>query len=132
MSVQNDIFLKVIELAQSITPAPYASIVIGGMPASNGLAAQVLPSSSPQTTFMTKGMVYTFYVELLGKHQKAQVVSDTLNNIHLALTQTKDYPKTDNYQITNIATGSSPFYLNREESQWLYGSTLLVEAFIFN
>lgn len=128
MSVQNDILLAVIGMAEQTEP--YTDIIIGALPVSDGLCMQI-SSGAPATTFLNKGMPYEFNVVFNGKHSNQQTVSDTMNNIHLALTQTKNYPQTDEYQITDIETITTPFYLDREDQQWLYGSSLRIKAYIY-
>ena len=130
MSVLNDILLAVIGLAQATDP--YATIVVGALPADNGIT-MTYGAGGVDTTFITKGICYDLDIALNGKHSNAQTVSDALNNIHQALTQATSYPRTENYQITDISTISTPSYLDREQnSQILYGSSLRVKAFIFN
>lgn len=125
MSVINDVLIAVI----GMMPRKYSPVTIGAMPADNGIACAIA-NGAPEGTFMTKGMAYQFNLVLNGKHASQQTVSDALNDIHQALTQTKEYPYTDTYQITDIDTISSPSYLGREENkQYLYGSSLRVRFF---
>lgn len=127
MSVINDVLLAVIGLAQATNP--YATITIGAMPADNGIACQIA-TGAPESTFMTKGFPYQFTMVLNGKHSNQQTVSDALNDIHQSLTQRKEYPATNTYQITDISTISTPSYIGREENkQYLYGSSLSVKFF---
>ena len=127
MSVINSVLLAVIDLVN--LEKPYASIVIGALPADNGLS-MTIGAGAPATTFMTKGMAYEIDLVFNGKHSNAQTVSDTLNDLHQVLTQAKSYPSTDEYQITNIETSATPSYLSREENnQILYGSALRVKFF---
>lgn len=107
----------------------YAPILIGALPADNGICCTIA-GGWPEATFIDKGMSYELSLVLNGKHESQQVVSDTLNDIHQALTQTKTYPQTDAYQITNIETTASPSYIEREENkQYLYGSSLKVRFY---
>lgn len=160
MSVINDVLLAVIDMAESIYDEPEqtgeatqestegeddtepsesdtepegsglcAPILIGALPADNGICCTIA-GGWPEATFIDKGMSYELSLVLNGKHQSQQVVSDTLNDIHQALTQTKTYPQTDAYQITNIETTASPSYIEREENkQYLYGSSLKVRFY---
>ena len=129
MSVINDVLIAVIGMA--LDTNPYAAITIGALPADNGISAAIAVGA-PDSTFLTKGMAYQFTMVLNGKHTSQQVVSDTLNDIHQALTQTMTYPRGDTFQITNIDTITTPEYLNREENkQYLYGSSLRVKFFYF-
>ena len=127
MSVVNDVLLQVVNLMQQTNP--YSAIVIGAMPAENGIACQI-STGAPVSTFLDKGMAYQFNLVLNGKHSEQQTVSETLNNIHHALVKARSYPSTEEYQITNIETISAPAYISREENkQYLYGSSLRVSFY---
>lgn len=111
---------------------PYATIGIGALPPDDGISMAFGPGG-PDATFLNKGICYSVPIVLNGKHTDQQVVADALNAIHAALTMTKTYPSTSEYQITNISTISAPSYLDREQnSQWLYGSSLMVRFYYFN
>lgn len=130
MSVINSVLLAVIALAQEAQP--YANIVIGALPAANGICCQVA-SGAPESTFLTKGMAFQISLVLNGKHSSQQVVSDALGDIHQALTQALEYPENEMFQITNIETIAAPSYIGREEDkQYLYGSSLRVRFFYKN
>lgn len=127
-STINDILLAVIGMAQATQP--YAAITIGALPAGEGITMTYGPGG-PDTTFWNKGVKYSLPVVLNAKSANQQTVADALNNIHLALAQTRSYPRTGAYQITNISTIAAPAYLDREENgQWLYGSSLRVDVYI--
>ena len=128
MSIQNDILEAIIEQAEQ--NGKY-NIIVGALPAENGLAMQVSTGASAHT-FLDKGMAYEFTCVLNGKNASQKAVSDALNDIHLALTKALSYPVTDAYQITDVETISTPSYIGREEDrQFLYGSSLRIKAFIF-
>ena len=127
MSVINDVLNSVINMAETVEL--YAPIVIGSLPADNGISIAV-GSGTAAATFLTKGMAYELTCALNGKHENQQTASDALNDIHQALTQTKTYPSTNTYQITNIETVATPSYIGREAgSQWLYGSSIRIKFF---
>lgn len=130
MSILNDILTETVALAQETSP--YATIMIGSLPADNGIT-MTYGASGVNTTFQTKTICYDLDVVLNGKHSNQQTVSDTLNEIHKALTQRKTYPETEDFKIADISTTSAPSYLDREENnQWLYGSSLRVRAYVIN
>lgn len=130
MSVINSVLLDVISLAQ--INGLYCDIVIGAMPPDNGISIAI-GAGGPATTFLTKGMAYEIYCVLNGKHSNAQTVSDALNNIHQALTQRTEYPRSTTYQITDIETVSTPAYSGREQNnQELYSSSIRVKFFYFD
>ena len=127
MSVINDVLLAVMDMATET--APYANLVIGAMPADNTISFYIT-SGYPEATFLTKGFSYDLNLVINGKNANQQLVSDTLNDINQALTQTKNYPETETYQINNIDTTASPSYIGREENkQYLYGSSVKVRFF---
>ena len=129
MSVIDDVLNAVINQAEAAVPELYAKINIGAMPPDNGISVAI-STGSPEATFQTKAMVYSFDMVLNGKHTNAETVFNALNDIHQALTLTKTYPKTDKYQVLNIITTSTPSYIGREEnSQILYGSSLEVRFY---
>lgn len=131
MSVINDVLLAVISMAQDAIAGadPFSVITIGALPADDKICCTI-SGGWPAHTFNDKGSEYELNLVLNGKHHKQQVVSDALNDIHQALTQTKYYPETAAYQITNIETTASPNYIGREENkQYLYGSSLRVRFY---
>ncbi len=127
MSVINDVLRAVIEYAQAENP--YADIVIGSMPADNGLSIAI-GAGGANYTALDKGMSYELNLVLNGKHHNQQTVADTLNDIHQALSQRKEYLNTDEFQITDISTITAPNYIGREpNNQWLYGSSIKVKFY---
>lgn len=127
MSVINDVLLSVIDMALEVKP--YATITVGALPADDSLC-MAISSGAADAPFLTRGMSYELNVVFNGKNAKQQDVLDALNDIHQYLTQTKIYPRTDTFQITNIDTTNSPSYIGREENkQYLYGSSLRIRFF---
>ena len=128
MSVYSDVLAAVIGKVNTMSPAPYANIVVGSLPPDNGISMTWAAGSL--NTFMDKNAAVEMSAVLNGKNTNQQTVSDTLGQIHTFLNMRKDYPAADNFQITNIETISPPSYLGREENnQWLYGSSLAVKFF---
>ena len=127
MSVVNDVLLAVIGMAQ--IEDLYAPIRIGSLPADNGIAMHIV-IGSPDTTFQSKSSVQEIQCAIYAKNFDAEKASNALNDIHQALTQTKTYPQTNDYQIVNIITTESPNYLDREDNgQWLYSSAVSIRFF---
>ena len=127
MSVINEVLLSVVDMAQEADV--FSPITVGPMPADNSISIAIA-SGGPDATFIDKGMAYTLDLVMNGKHQSQQIVSDALHDIHQMLTQTKTYPETTTWQITNIETLTTPTYIGREENkQYLYGSSLLVRFY---
>lgn len=130
-SVFDRVLNGVIDMAQAT--GPYANIVVGSLPANNGLS-MTYTSGGVMSTDLKKGMSYELSVTLNGKHSSQSVVLEALAAIHRALTRTKTYPRGTDYQINDIATISAPVYLEREQNtnaQWLYGSSLRVRFYYF-
>lgn len=128
MSVFDDVLLAVIDMAAETEP--YSNIVIGALPPDNGISL-TWATGGVSETYWDKNMVYEKAAVLNGKHLNAQTVADALGKIHLALTRTKSYPATAQYQILDIASVATPAYLDREENgQVLWGSSLQVRFFV--
>lgn len=122
-SIINDVIKEVIDMASDY------SIRIGDLPADGGISIYY-GAGFPFTTFQTKGMSYELDLTLNAKGIDQEAVSDALNNIHQLLTQTKEYPDSDEFQINDIITTDTPHYADLEENgQWLYGSSLRVRFF---
>ena len=125
MSVINDVLLAVLGLVNTKT----RTVLIGSLPPDNSVAAYI-SGGSPDTTFQDKEMAYSLLISLECKNASQKTASDELNDIHKLLTMATSYPETTAYQITNIETVTSPYYVGREQnSQHIYGSTLRVKFY---
>lgn len=119
----NEVLQAVIDMAQA---AAGAKVVLGSLPPDNGLAMTGNASSYP--IFLDIGSNEQMNVVCNGKNTQQQAVISQLEAIHAALTRRKDFPSTDTWQIYAIETTASPRLIGREQnSQWLYGSSLLVK-----
>ena len=130
-SIFDRVLNAVIDMAQATDP--YADIVVGSLPANNGLS-MTYTTGGPMSTDFKKGISYEMSVVLNGKHSSQSAVLEALAAIHRELTRTKIYPRDVDYQINDIATISAPVYLEREQNtnaQWLYGSSLRVRFYYF-
>ena len=125
MSVINDVFTAVIGLMNTET----RTVIIGALPPDNGFAAYI-SGGSPDSTFIDKEFAYEILVSLEAKNVSQKAASDALNDIHQSLTQAREYPETNAYQITNVETVTTPYYVGREQnSQHIYGSTLRIKFY---
>ena len=107
----------------------YAKITIGALPPDNGLSIAL--TSSRSNYCMNKNSIVDLSAVVNGKHTNQKTVLDALSKIHTVLPRMKEYPSSDNWQITNIESISRPNYLGREQnSQWLYGSSLRIKYYI--
>ena len=119
----NEVLQAVIDMAQA---AAGATVVLGSLPPDNGLAMTGNASSYP--IFLDIGSNEQMNVVCNGKNTQQQAVISQLEAIHASLTRRKDFPSTDTWQIYAIETTASPRLIGREQnSQWLYGSSLLVK-----
>lgn len=119
----NEVLQAVIDMAQA---AAGAKVVLGSLPPDNGLAMTGNASSYP--IFLDIGSNEQMNVVCNGKNTQQQAVISQLEAIHASLTRRKDFPSTDSWQIYAIETTASPRLIGREQnSQWLYGSSLLVK-----
>lgn len=119
----NEVLQAVIDMAQA---AAGAKVVLGSLPPDNGLAMTGNASSYP--IFLDIGSNEQMNVVCNGKNTQQQAVINQLEAIHASLTRRKDFPSTDTWQIYAIETTASPRLIGREQnSQWLYGSSLLVK-----
>lgn len=119
----DEILQAVIDMAEDIVKAP---IFTGSMPPFNGLA--MTGQSAPESIFLDIGSNERMSIVLNGKNSDQSAVIRQLDLIHHWLTKRKDYPRGDGWQIYSIETVASPRLIGREaNSQWLYGSSLLVK-----
>ena len=119
----NDVLQAVIDMAEA---AAGSKVVLGSLPPDNGLAMTGNAASYP--IFLDIGSNEEMNVVCNGKNTEQAAVIRQLEAIHASLTRRKDFPSTDTWQIYAIETTASPRLIGREQnSQWLYGSSLLVK-----
>ncbi len=126
MSVYDEVLLAVVKAAEATQL--YNSITIGPLPAENGLAIAFSPGSQEET-YQDKNILLSLPCVLNGKHESQKMVVEALGKIHAALTRAKDYPRSERWQITDISTIATPHYVDRENGQWLYGSSLKIKVY---
>lgn len=118
----DEILQAVIDLAEQAG----ATIVTGSMPPDNGIA--MTGSSASTSIYLDIGTDERMNVLCNGKNTSQEAVIRQLDAIHRTLTRRKDFPTGDGWQIYAIETTASPRLIGREaNSQWLYGSSLLVK-----
>lgn len=130
MNAINSILLDVVGMISASLPQSWQpSITIGALPADCGLSVMI-DGGGPVNTFMNKGEQYELDIVFNGKHKDQNLLLDTMNEAHKAISKSRAYRNTNDYQITNIATYSAPRYLDRDErGMFLYGSSLRVKFF---
>lgn len=122
----DEILRTVIDMAMLTNP--YTQIVIGSMPPLNGIA--MTGEGGPDSVHLDIGAEQTMNIVCNGKNVDQRAVIRALDKIHRFLTFRKDYPRGDDWQIYSITTIASPRLLGVEQnSQWLYGSSLLVKFY---
>lgn len=119
----NEILQAIIDMASA---AVGVSIVTGSMPPDNGIA--MTGQSAPQSIMLDIGSNERMAIVCNGKNTDQQTVIEQLDAIHHNLTRRKDFPTGDDWQVYAIETVASPRLIGREQnSEWLYGSSLLVK-----
>lgn len=119
----NEILQAIIDMASA---AVGVSIVTGSMPPDNGIA--MTGQSAPQSIMLDIGSNERMAIVCNGKNTDQQTVIEQLDAIHHDLTRRKDFPTGDDWQVYAIETVASPRLIGREQnSEWLYGSSLLVK-----
>jgi hypothetical protein len=119
----NDVLQAVIDMAQAAAGFP---VVLGSLPPDDGIAMTGNAASYP--IFLDIGSNEEMNVVCNGKSTEQTTVIQRLEAIHEVLTRRKDFPHTDTWQIYAIETTASPRLIGREQnSQWLYGSSLLIK-----
>lgn len=122
----DEILRAVIDMAMLTNP--YTQIVIGSMPPLNGIA--MTGEGGPDSVHLDIGAEQTMNIVCNGKNSDQRAVIRALDKIHRFLTLRKDYPADDGWQIYSITTIASPRLIGVEQnSQWLYGSSLLVKFY---
>lgn len=101
-------------------------IVTGSLPPLGGIA--MTGQAAPTSIFLDIGSNERMNIVCNGKNTDQRTVIQQLDTIHRVLTRRKDFPAGSSWQIFAIETVASPRLLGREQnSQWLYGSSLLVK-----
>lgn len=122
----DEILQAVISMAES---ACGTKIITGSMPPDNGIAMTGQSTSNP--IYLDIGSDEHMDVVCNGKNTSQQEIIQLLDAIHYNLTRRKSFPVGNGWQIYAIETVASPRLIGREaNSQWLYGSSLLVKIFM--
>ena len=127
-----DQILTAVKALATLHAAPFTSIEHGATPAGEGIAIYPGPGF-PTDVHFDRGTTYSVPFVLNGKHDDLGVLLPAMSNIHKALSQMTEYPKTDDWQILSIESATPPNYVSREVSEpqsWLYGSILSVRFYI--
>ena len=124
MSAINGVMEAVIQMINDLHP--FAAVTRGALPTGQGLTCEVGPTT-PLAVHMDKNSVIPLDVTLNGKHPDLRVLSDTMNDIHSALTRARSYPSGEGWQIVDIQNYTLPQIIGREgNNDWLMASSLSV------
>ena len=124
MSAINGVMEAVIQMINDLHP--FAAVTRGALPTGHGLTCEVGPTT-PLTVHLDKNSVIPLDVTLNGKHPDLRVLSDTMNDIHSALTRARSYPSGEGWQIVDIRNDTLPQIIGREgNNDWLMASSLSV------
>ena len=124
MSAINGVMEAVIQMINDLHP--FAAVTRGTLPTGHGLTCEVGPTT-PLAVHMDKNSVIPLDVTLNGKHPDLRVLSDTMNDIHSALTRARSYPSGEGWQIVDIRNDTLPQIIGREgNNDWLMASSLSV------
>ena len=124
MSAINGVMEAVIQMINDLHP--FAAVTRGALPTGYGLTCEVGPTT-PLAVHMDKNSVIPLDVTLNGKHPDLRVLSDTMNDIHSALTRARSYPSGEGWQIVDIRNDTLPQIIGREgNNEWLMASSLSV------
>ena len=130
MSVINEALEAVIGLIND--REPFATVTRGALPIGSGITCEIGPST-PSEVYLDKNSYIPLDVTLNGKHSDLKLLSDTLNDIHSALTRAKAYPMDlvhDKWEIVDISNATMPQVIGREETNiWLMASSLSVKIY---
>lgn len=119
----DEVLQAVIDMAEE---AAGVHIRTGSLPPQNGIAMTGQAASA--SIFLDIGSNERMSLVCNSKNSDQRMVIEQLDAIHKALTRRKDYPSGSGWQIYAIETVASPRLIAREQnSQWLYGSSLLVK-----
>lgn len=126
-SVINEVLEAVIGMLND--QHPFQGVTRGALPVHEGIVCEIGPSIQ-DTLFFDKNTVIPLDVTLNAKHPNLKTLTDTLNNLHSALTRAKSYPSTDRWQIIDIMNQNIPQIIGREQNNdWLAASALTVRFF---
>jgi len=127
MSAINETLEAVIGLMNATSP--FSAVTRGALPTGVGLSCEIGPSS-PNELYLDKNTTVPLDITLNGKHADLELLSDTMNNIHYALTHIRTYPSGAGWQIIDIQNMNLPQIIGREQNnEWLMASALSVRFF---
>lgn len=128
-SVVNEVMEAVIGLMNGLEP--FTVVTRGALPTGEGITCEIGPSR-PQEVYLDKNSYLPLDVTINAKHPDLKLLSDTLNDMHSALTRAMSYPEDSGgrWKIVDITNLTMPQIIGREENNdWLMASSLSVRFF---
>lgn len=121
------VFECVIQDVINAMPQQYAPIVIGAMPAENGICCAFAGGVIEKKYLRSTSVRYNMSVVLNAKHESQAMAELALGSLHASLLRMKRFQPNEEYRIIKIQTQNAPSFAGREESgQWLYTSSISV------
>lgn len=109
---------------------PFAAVTRGALPIGRGITCEISPSGD-EAVFLDKRTYTPISLTINGKHESLDVLGDTLNDIHHALTRMMAYPEGEGFEIVDITNETLPQLIGREENNlWLMASSLTVKIYM--
>ena len=97
---------------------PYATVTRGALPTGQGITCEVTTSVDAEN-FLDKGARIPVDLTVNAKHSNLKTVSNTMNDIHDALTKIRTsgtYPSSSGWAIIDIWTVNYPMIVSREDN----------------
>lgn len=124
--MRDEILEALITMVQGLVSMPVAA---GSIPPDEGYAIG-LAGGGPLETFRTLESNQSLPIVFNGKSSNQQTVSSEMDAVHFLLTQARNLPFSDTWQIYAIETTSAPQLIGREQNQnWVYGSSFQVKFY---
>ncbi len=125
MTIINSAVESVMDLINAL--GLFSPISRGALGTGNGLVCEVGPSG-PETVFLDKNQYIVLDLTINGKHTNLFTLSESMNQIHEALTMLREYPFGDDWKIVDITTLTEPQKIGREDNNaWLMASALNIK-----
>lgn len=116
-------------IQQMISAITNAKVVIGALPPLGGYALSVA-AGSPIDIFFSLATNEEMNVQFTGKGPNQIEVSSSMDEVHKALTRSKNLPYSSDWQIYAVQTTSAPQMIGREQnSNYIYGSSFRVKFY---
>lgn len=99
----------------------FDAVEVGSMPADDSLVMMLAAGGEATQTLDHRGDL-TVDIVCNAKHRSHLIVMDVLANVHQNLTQTKDLPRGNGWQVLSLSSSSLPTFIEKDGDQFLYGS----------